>query len=48
MEDPVPTDTILEDNEVRFEIVESGTKRGGKKLVSSEGYSYTVKVSAIK
>lgn len=30
MEDPVPTDTILEDNEVRYEIVESGTRRGGK------------------
>jgi hypothetical protein len=46
MEDPAPTESILEDHDIRYEIVESGTKRGGKKLVSSEGFSYTVKVNS--
>lgn len=37
--------SVLEGNqELTFEIVESGTKRGGKKLISSHGFSYTVKV----
>ena len=33
--------------DITFEKVAGGTKRGGRKLVSSDGYCYTVKVSFI-
>ena len=33
-----------QDDEARFEVIENGTKRGGKKLVSNKGYSYVFKV----
>lgn len=36
---------VPEDHEVGFEIVEKGTKKGGKMLVASNGYSYNIKVS---
>ncbi|XP_052814030.1 uncharacterized protein LOC128241087 [Mya arenaria] len=38
------TDTVLQDPvEVRFEVLENGTERGGKKFVSSDSFSYTQK-----
>ncbi|KAK3103978.1 hypothetical protein FSP39_023386 [Pinctada imbricata] len=36
-------DTILDDEPVTYEIVEKGSKQRAKKLVSSDGYAYTVK-----
>ena len=33
-----------QDDEARFEVIENGTKRGGKNLVSNKGYSYVFKV----
>jgi hypothetical protein len=42
LDDDVPADTP-----VTYEVVESGTKRGGRKLVSSDGYTYTARVSEI-
>ncbi|XP_033727977.1 uncharacterized protein LOC117317302 [Pecten maximus] len=35
--------SVVEDVAVTYQIVDGGTKRGGWKLVSSDGYSYTVK-----
>jgi hypothetical protein len=46
IEDPDPSDSFVADTPVTYEIVEGGTKRGSKKLVSSDGYSYVVKVIA--
>ncbi|KAH3830421.1 hypothetical protein DPMN_103665 [Dreissena polymorpha] len=47
VEDPLPdaplTDTIIEDGEIRYEVVEEGTERRKKKLVSSDGYTYVQK-----
>ncbi|XP_060595612.1 uncharacterized protein LOC132749732 [Ruditapes philippinarum] len=38
------TDIIIEDSgEVTYEVVESGSNRGCKKLVSSDGFSFCVK-----
>ena len=37
--------SILEDDEAVYDIVDIGTSRGCKKLVSSHGYSYTMKVT---
>lgn len=45
--DTTPADeSLVQDraDEVTFTLVEGGTKRGKKLLVSSDGYSYTVKV----
>ena len=46
-EDPLPyaplTDTIIEDGEITYEVVEEGTERRMKKLVSSDGYTYVQK-----
>ncbi|KAH3790283.1 hypothetical protein DPMN_168479 [Dreissena polymorpha] len=40
-----PLDTVIqEDGPVTYEGVTGGTKRGGKKLISSDGHSYTAKV----
>ena len=33
-----------EEESARYEIVEHGSKRGGRKLVSNRGYSYVFKV----
>jgi len=44
IEDPDPSDSIIEDQPVTFDIVEDDTNRRAKKLVSSDGYLYTVKV----
>ena len=35
-------DDILDDQPVTYKVVEGGTKRGGKKLVGSDGYTYVV------
>ena len=37
--------TILPDEPVTFSILEKGSKRGGRLLVSSDGFSYGVKVN---
>ena len=39
LDESLPGDTPL-----TFEEVAGGTKRGGRMLLSSDGYSYTVKV----
>ena len=36
--------SILEDEPLRFHYIENGSKRGGKLLVGSLGYTYGVKV----
>ncbi|KAH3890632.1 hypothetical protein DPMN_014717 [Dreissena polymorpha] len=37
-------DTVTEDVSITFTMLENGSKRGGRLLVSSNGYSYGVKV----
>ncbi|XP_052079666.1 zinc finger CCCH domain-containing protein 4-like [Mytilus californianus] len=44
IEDPELSDSFVEDRPVTFEVVENGTMKRAKKLVSSDGFSYTVKV----
>ncbi|XP_076088513.1 uncharacterized protein LOC143058925 isoform X1 [Mytilus galloprovincialis] len=44
IEDPELSDSFVEDIPVTFEVVENGTMKRAKKLVSSDGFSYTVKV----
>jgi len=44
IEDPDPSDSFVADTPVTYEIIEGGTKRGSKRLVSSDGYAYVVKV----
>jgi hypothetical protein len=46
--DAVPTDSILEEVALTFEIVEEGTNKRHRKLVSTAGFSYTVKVRKLK
>ena len=41
------SDTILCDEEVTYEVIEEGTERKRRKLVSSDGYSYCVKVRTL-
>lgn len=41
------TDTVLEDEPVAFTVHEKGSKRGGRLLVSSDGFSYGVKVGIV-
>ncbi|CAC5370087.1 unnamed protein product [Mytilus coruscus] len=48
IEDPELTDSFVEDRPVTFEVVENGTMKRAKKLVSSDGFSYTVKSSTSK
>ncbi|XP_078316314.1 uncharacterized protein LOC144620219 isoform X2 [Crassostrea virginica] len=36
-------DTVLDEEEVRFEVLEKGSKRGGALLVSTDGFSYGIK-----
>ena len=45
IEDGLPGPVIADDQPlpVRYEVVESSTQRGNKKLVDSSGHSYTVK-----
>lgn len=38
LEDRVLTDDIPDDEPVTYEVVQSGTKRGGSKLIASDGY----------
>ncbi|XP_063436670.1 uncharacterized protein LOC134718107 [Mytilus trossulus] len=44
-DESITSDSSIEDRPVTFEVVEGGTMRKAKKLVSSDGYSYTVKNS---
>ena len=44
VDDPELSESIVEDMPVQFEIFDNGSQRGGRKLVSSDGYSYTYKV----
>ena len=37
-------DAALPDQPVVFRVIEKGSKRGGKLLVSSDGHSYGIKV----
>ena len=41
---PALSESILPEERVTFDVVEEGTVRKKKKLVSSDGYSYCVKV----
>ncbi|CAC5379353.1 unnamed protein product [Mytilus coruscus] len=45
IEDPELTDSFVEDRPVTFEVVENGTMKRAKKLVSSDGFSYTSSTS---
>ncbi|XP_062594510.1 uncharacterized protein LOC134255924 [Saccostrea cucullata] len=36
-------DTVIDEEEVRFEVLEKGSKRGGALLVSTDGFTYGVK-----
>ncbi|XP_062585673.1 uncharacterized protein LOC134247321 [Saccostrea cucullata] len=42
-DDIPPLGAVLEDSPVTFRVLEKGSKRGGRLLVSSDGYAYTVK-----
>ena len=48
IEDPDPSASFVDDQPVTFEVVEDGSKRRAKKLVSSDGFAYTVKVNLLK
>ena len=37
-------DTVLDERPVRYEVLEKGSKRGGKLLVATDGFTYGVKV----
>lgn len=41
-------DTILDERPIQFEVLEKGSKRGGKLLVASDGFTYGVKVYLTK
>lgn len=45
MEDAIPGNVVTDEQQqpVRFEIIESASQRGKRKLVESSGYTYTVK-----
>lgn len=45
VDDPELPGQIIPDRPVTFEVVEQGSKRRFKKLVGSDGFAYTVKVS---
>ena len=47
MEDAIRDDTLLEDTAVTYDIVDGGTRQRQRRLVSSDGYAYTVKVCII-
>lgn len=45
IQEPDPADdTIIPPSDVIFEVLEKGTKRGGRLLVRSDGFTYGVKV----
>ncbi|KAH3832766.1 hypothetical protein DPMN_106061 [Dreissena polymorpha] len=37
-------DVIPEDRPVTYEVISGGSKRGGNKLISSDGYTYAARV----
>ena len=39
--------SVLSDEPLMFHIFENGSKRGGRLLVSSDGYKYGVKVGML-
>ena len=44
----VLTETILDESPVQYSVVEKGSQRVRKLLVSSNGYSYGIKVNQLK
>ena len=46
--EPEMPEHALTEQPVEFKIIEKGSKRGGRLLVSSDGYSYGVKVRDIQ
>ena len=44
VEEPMLTETVIEDRPLTFTVVEKGSQRGRQLLVDSNGYSYGVKV----
>jgi hypothetical protein len=44
LDDPDPNVRLTAEEKMEYKIYENGGKRGGKLLVTSTGYSYTVKV----
>lgn len=44
LDDPDLDESLPDDTRLTFEEVAGGTKRAGTMLLSSDGYSYTVKV----
>ena len=42
--DQALSDTVIEEEDLSFTILEAGTERKGRKLISSAGFSYVVKV----
>ncbi|KAK3869742.1 hypothetical protein Pcinc_024970 [Petrolisthes cinctipes] len=47
LDDPDLDESLANDTPLTFEEVAGGTKRGGRMLLSSDGYSYTVKVKEL-
>jgi len=47
LDDDLP-DVILPDQPVTYTFLEKGSKRGGRLLVSSDGYTYGVKVRSLQ
>ena len=37
-------DSIVDNTQVTFKVLETGSKRGGRLLISTDGFSYVVKV----
>ena len=47
MAEPQLSDSMVEEQPLSFHWFENGSKRGGSLLVSSDGYSYGVKVYVV-
>jgi len=45
IDDPDPSDSIIEDRSVTYEIVKGGTAKGKDMLVESIGFAYTQKIA---
>ena len=45
IDDPDPSDSIIEDRPVTYEIVKGGTAKGKDMLVESIGFAYTQKIA---
>ncbi|XP_069134351.1 uncharacterized protein [Argopecten irradians] len=43
LDDVVPTDSVLEDQPIQYDIVEDGSNKRRRKLVTTDGYAYIVK-----